>query len=83
MEIGNRKPATKCTKCLRTKEEAIEQQSLLDKPCEVSGCPFREAIEQELEKKNRKPPFDIRKRAEPEKRPMKITKVQEKNGQSS
>lgn len=80
MEVGNRKPATKCTKCLRTKEEAIEQQLQLNKPCEISGCPFCDEIKNAIEEKNRIPPFKVKKREEPEKRTMKIKKVADLDG---
>lgn len=50
---------TKCHKCLRTKEKAIEEHLEKMEPCDAFDCPFKYDIIDAIEKK-RNPPIKIK-----------------------
>lgn len=75
MEVERKGGATKCLRCMRTKEEAISEQVSAGEPCDISSCQFRHEILDAIEKvKN--PPMKIKRREgnNMNQTPMKISK---------
>lgn len=50
---------TKCHKCLRTKEQALEFHLEIMEPCDAMDCPFKYEIIDAIEKK-KNPPITIK-----------------------
>lgn len=59
IEITNVSGVSKCTKCLRTKEQAIAEHLESMEPCDAFDCPFKYDIIDAIERKKH-PPITIK-----------------------
>ena len=65
MNIKNETTPSRCPVCLRSRDEAIREQSIGREPCDNPNCLFRREIEDALATEERKPAFVFKIRETP------------------
>lgn len=57
MRIGRSGGIQKCPVCMRKKKEAIDEQVKINKPCDMTNCPFQNEMSRAIQAERNKPKF--------------------------